>query len=343
MRPNACWQAGARWPSVMWFRRDLRLADNPALVAAAARRRRAPALRARPGPVGAGRAAAARLPRRRRCAPSTRLRSGGRLSVRARRPGPPGGRCAAQEVGADRVHVAADFGPYGRARDAAVEQALAEHGIELVRTGSPYAVAPGRVTNGDGEPYQVFTPFSRGLGRRTAGAARSTRRPGRAAGSSSTTPTEIPDAAVPDGLEPARGRRGGRAPALARVPGRAASPPTTTTATAPASTAPRRCRCTSSGARSTRARCSPTWLALRSDGAATYRNELAWREFYADVLFAPPETARDYLRPEFARMAYDEPGDAARRLAARAAPASRSSTPGCASCGRPAGCTTGSG
>jgi deoxyribodipyrimidine photo-lyase len=48
---------------------------------------------------------------------------------------------------------------------------------------------------------------------------------------------------------------------------------------------------------------------LRSQGAATYRRELAWREFYADVLFHRPETAREYLRPEFARMAYDEPGD----------------------------------
>ena len=46
----------------------------------------------------------------------------------------------------------------------------------------------------------------------------------------------------------------------------------------------------------------------RSAGAATYRKELAWREFYADVLFHQPRTARDYLRPEFARMRYDRPG-----------------------------------
>ena len=52
---------------------------------------------------------------------------------------------AAKEVGAERVHVAADYGPYGRRRDQDVEQALADAGIELVRTGSPYAVAPGRV------------------------------------------------------------------------------------------------------------------------------------------------------------------------------------------------------
>jgi deoxyribodipyrimidine photo-lyase len=48
---------------------------------------------------------------------------------------------------------------------------------------------------------------------------------------------------------------------------------------------------------------------LRSAGAETYRKELAWREFYADVLAARPETARDYLKPDFARMRYDEPGD----------------------------------
>ncbi len=47
----------------------------------------------------------------------------------------------------------------------------------------------------------------------------------------------------------------------------------------------------------------------RSAGAATYRKELAWREFYADVLFHQPRTAREYLRPEFARMPYDPPGD----------------------------------
>ena len=47
----------------------------------------------------------------------------------------------------------------------------------------------------------------------------------------------------------------------------------------------------------------------RSQGATSYRSELAWREFYADVLHQRPDTARDYLKPEFARMEYDDPGD----------------------------------
>jgi deoxyribodipyrimidine photo-lyase len=53
----------------------------------------------------------------------------------------------------------------------------------------------------------------------------------------------------------------------------------------------------------------------RSTGAATYRKELAWRDFFADVLFHRPETARDYLRADFARLRYDEPGDRLRQWA----------------------------
>ncbi|MCF8531242.1 MAG: DNA photolyase family protein, partial [Candidatus Nanopelagicales bacterium] len=37
--------------------------------------------------------------------------------------------------------------------------ALAELSVPLIRTGSPYAVAPGRVLKGDGTPFRVFTPF----------------------------------------------------------------------------------------------------------------------------------------------------------------------------------------
>jgi deoxyribodipyrimidine photo-lyase len=39
-----------------------------------------------------------------------------------------------------------------------------------------------------------------------------------------------------------------------------------------------------------------------------YRTELAWRDFYADVLLRRPDSAREYYRPEFADLAYQEPG-----------------------------------
>ena len=148
-------------PAVLWFRRDLRLADNPALVEAAAG-----------GPVlalfvldpvlwgAAGPSRRAYLGASLRALDASLREQGGRLTVVR---GDPVRRVplAAQAVGAQRVHVAADFGPYGSRRDAAVEQALADAGDELVRTGSPYAVDPGRVRTATGDPYRVFTPFHR--------------------------------------------------------------------------------------------------------------------------------------------------------------------------------------
>jgi deoxyribodipyrimidine photo-lyase len=40
----------------------------------------------------------------------------------------------------------------------------------------------------------------------------------------------------------------------------------------------------------------------------TFRKEIAWREFYADVLFHNPHTDTDYYAPRFKEMRYDKPG-----------------------------------
>ncbi len=145
--------------AVVWFRRDLRLADQPTLLAAAEAAPRGLALFVLDerllAPSGA--------PRRTflyRCLRELGSSLGGRLLVRA------GDSvdvvsAVAREVGAGTVHAAADFGPYGRARDERVAAALREAGRELVRTGSPYAVAPGRVRTNSGGPFRVFTPFHR--------------------------------------------------------------------------------------------------------------------------------------------------------------------------------------
>ncbi len=142
--------------SVMWFRRDLRAGDNPALLEACTDGPTLPLFVLDPalwGPSGPARRhyLTTSLRALREDVPVNVVRGNPVRQVVL----------AAQEVGAERVHVAADFGPYGHQRDADVEQALADVGIELVRTGSPYAVAPGRVTKGDGTAYQVFTPFSK--------------------------------------------------------------------------------------------------------------------------------------------------------------------------------------
>ena len=82
---------------------------------------------------------------------------GGHLTIRI---GPPADVVPefAREVAAESVHISADYGPYGSRRDATVAETLS---VPLVATGSPYAIAPGRVRKGDDTAYKVFTPFYR--------------------------------------------------------------------------------------------------------------------------------------------------------------------------------------
>jgi deoxyribodipyrimidine photo-lyase len=288
----------------MWFRRDLRLADNPALLEAAGDGDVLPLFVLDPalwGPAGPSRRAYLGASLRALDA-SLRQRGAGLSVVR----GDPVRRVvlAAREVGASRVHVAADFGPYGRRRDEEVEQALAEHDIELVRTGSPYAVAPGRVTNGSGQPYKVYTPFSR------AWAEHGWRGPVDAPTDVTwlalEDTTAIPDPEPPGDLElPEAGERA----ALQRWR------EFLDDAVTEYDDGRDRMGVDGTSRMSVHLKWGEihprTMLAdlarFRSSGPATFRKELAWREFYADVLFHRPETAREYLRPEFARMTYDRP------------------------------------
>ena len=295
--------------AVMWFRRDLRLGDNPALVEAAAEGAVVPLFVLDPalwGPAGISR----RLylaDSLRALDASIRDRKGGDHGLQVVR-GDPVRRVvrAARAVGAERVHVAADHGPYGARRDEEVARALAEHDVELVRTGSPYAVAPGRVTKDDGTPYAVFTPYSK------AWAAHGWRGPvdpprGVDVVAVDDT-TDIPDLQRPDGLTlPTAGEAAARRRWRSFLDDRLGDYDRDRDRPGVPGTShmsvhlkwgeihPR------------------TMLAdlgcRRSQGATSYRSELAWREFYADVLHQRPDTARDYLRPEFARMEYDDPGD----------------------------------
>jgi deoxyribodipyrimidine photo-lyase len=47
--------------------------------------------------------------------------------------------------------------------------------------------------------------------------------------------------------------------------------------------------------------------ARRSKGAAALTRQLAWRDFFADVLFHRPDAVSQPIRPEFSRMPTDEP------------------------------------
>lgn len=144
-------------PVLLWFRRDLRLQDLPALAEA----------------VGGDPAVLACFvldPRLEASAGARRLQFlgdslrclsdalAGRLLVVRGRPEDLIPRvCRAADASA--VHISADFSPFGLRRDAAVGAQLTAAGAELIATGSPYLVSPGRVTKDDGSPYKVFTPF----------------------------------------------------------------------------------------------------------------------------------------------------------------------------------------
>ena len=52
------------------------------------------------------------------------------------------------------------------------------------------------------------------------------------------------------------------------------------------------------------------------DGADVFRKEIAWREFYADVLYRNPHTLDDYYEPRYAGMRYADPVTDAQKLEA---------------------------
>ena len=148
-------------PMIMWFRRDLRLTDNPALCAAIAE---AGGDDAYPvfvlDPRLLESAGAARRAFLAGCVEALDDSLDGRLTIVAGHPAEEIPKLA-KKVKADAVMTAADFGPYGRERDEAVDQALEADGRRLVVCGTPYAVAPGTVRSKSGGPYKVYTPFYR--------------------------------------------------------------------------------------------------------------------------------------------------------------------------------------
>ena len=285
--------------SIFWFRRDLRLSDNPALLAAIAESDEVIPLFIL-DPLIADRAGEFRRAYLAQSLRSLDASLENKLHVRA---GDPVGilKDLMKEYDVTSVHVSADFAPYGVARDARVESA----GIELRRTGSGYAIAPGRVLKKDQSPYRVFTPFFnawREHGWRLPVAPPTT--------VNAAVPTaenrQLPDWKIPRG---AQLQIAGEEAALRRwrefKEGGLRDYDQ------------RRDFASSNGT----SRLSPhlrwgeihprTILAGLGESRAhqLFRKEIAWREFYADVLHHNPQTSRDYYISHFAKMKYDDPGE----------------------------------
>ncbi len=150
--------------AIAWFRNDLRLADNPGLVAAMKSARTVCPLYVYPSPSDPhGPGAAARAYRALSLdALDARLQErGNHLAVR---PGPAAEtivRCA-RECGATLVTCTRDHTPDGRALERAVGEELAREriGFEVADEGQ-LLVPPRTLPSASGEAYRVFTPFWR--------------------------------------------------------------------------------------------------------------------------------------------------------------------------------------
>ena len=147
-------------PSIVWLRRDLRLADQAAFAAAAAS-----------GPVIPVYVLDDETPRHRRMGAASRWwlhhslasleadlkAKGSRLILRR-------GRCEvvlaelAREADAATVHCLQHYEPWWRNAERAVGAVL-----NLQRHDGNYLAPPGSVTSGSGQPYKIYTPFWRAL------------------------------------------------------------------------------------------------------------------------------------------------------------------------------------
>jgi deoxyribodipyrimidine photo-lyase len=289
--------------SILWFRRDLRLGDHPALGRAAESGPVLPLFVFDPRLLSGSTVRTARL-----VASVNALAeaTGGALVVRHGSPETVVPEVA-REAGVEAVHVTRETTPFGRRRDDAVARSLDHQGIPLVATGTPYAVGPGSVLTGGGTAYQVFTPFSKAW--REHGWPAPAPLPPRltwADGIPSDdwpAPGDVPTAEageqaalerwrafLEDGLagyDVDRDRPDLDATSRLSIPLKYGE------------IHPRTVLADLAGRERT--------VGRHAAGARRFVTELCWREFYADVVWHRPESAWRDLRRDLRGMVYDDP------------------------------------
>ena len=152
-------------PAILWFRRDLRLADNPALQAAQATGRPIlPVYILDDGPAARRIGGASRwwLDKSLRALAASIAERGGRLVLR-RGDSESELRRLIDQSGATRVMMNRLFEPDGWARDKDIAHALKADGVEAKGFNGTLLTPPGTVLNGSGGPYKVYTPFMKAL------------------------------------------------------------------------------------------------------------------------------------------------------------------------------------
>jgi deoxyribodipyrimidine photo-lyase len=290
-------------PSVLWFRRDLRLHDHPALQAAIEAGPVAPLFVLDPallrGRWASPNRTAFLLASLRELDAALRER-GARLHVRFGRPAEVVPRFAAEVAAAD-VFVSRDYSPYARRRDAAVARALEAAGIRFHARRGTLVHEPEDVRGAAGQPLSVFTPFFRAWSALPLRAVLPA--PGRIP-SASAEPGTIPQLAslslppAVDALPPA-----GEAAARARLERFLAGP-----VCAYAETRDR----LDLGGTSRISQdlhfglLSPLEVVTRARAvpcdAGKFVAEVAWREFYHHILWHHPRVLREPFQPAFAAI-----------------------------------------
>ena len=313
--------------TLFWFRRDLRLADNPALRAAVSLGQGHVAAVFVVDPALASGAGPARLAYLRATLAALDDSLGGALIVRHGDPALELARVAG-EVGATSVLATGDFSPAGRARDERVRERLGATGVSLRVVDSPYVVRPGTITTRAGTPAKVFTPFRRAWEREEFAAPLAAptgvtwlRAPSvGVAALAAVTPRARPayfgdlDDAVPafDGRVGEAGAHATLEAFLARV----AHYDESRDAPALAGTS-RLSAHLHFGTLHPRQALAATQAVLSAGagaGVEAFRAEICWREFYADVLFHHPASTWQVLQPALADLRVDRDARAVERF-----------------------------
>lgn len=310
--------------AIAWFRRDLRLADNPALTHAVTHADTVASVyvAADPAaPFAPGNGSRAWLERSLSALRASLEECGADL-VRLNGPSLGTLPALAAAYGARLVTCTRDWSPAGMAEETAVRDALSAAGIELFVAESQLLVEPDRVRTGAGTPYSVFTPYSRAW---AAAWGPSTPLP---------TPARIPGAAIPRGGVPDT------------APGSVADAPTITASAFPSDLdawwtpgelgAQQRLAAFSAtcvrdydrdrdrpavsatselsahlafGEVSPRQVVAAVLAKSEESEAWAFIRQLAWREFSYHVLHAHPATQSEPLRPQYAAFPWRDDED----------------------------------
>jgi deoxyribodipyrimidine photo-lyase len=295
--------------AILWFRRDLRVHDHPALDAALAGADRVVPVFVLDEALLSGRWPAPNrlwFLRESLVALAISLEArGAALRVLRGRPADvlP---ALAREAGAGHLFLTRDATPYGRARDRAVADRLAATGVRVHARRGLYVHEPDEIATRDGRPYTVYTPFRRSWEARPRRGVIPA--PDRIPGPPGARPDAIPDLGPPTAD-----------PALVPVPGEpAARARLVAWADSPVDAYARdrdRMDLDGTSRLSQDLRwglLSPVEVVDRAEGAGdgrgTFVAEVAWREFYAHVLWHHPRVLREPFQPAFAALPWrDDP------------------------------------